>query len=187
MAASNLARKNPDRLLKLIKDRKIPETVRQQAILGAARTMAINLDPAAAPLLRIDLPAHPILNHWRVRYFIHYQQWPDVLQAISKLPPEERGEIEWNYWTSRALTMTGSADLAMEGFQKVAQSNSWYGFLSADYLGMPYDLRAKSERPSVFIDTVNQRTDMTSCPLIVRRGAHGHGKTPMGFCHRTAD
>ena len=41
MAASRLARKNPDRLLKLIKDRKIPEAVRQQAILGAARTMAI--------------------------------------------------------------------------------------------------------------------------------------------------
>lgn len=171
MAASRLARKNPDRLLKLIKDRKIPEAVRQQAILGAARTMAINLDPAAAPLLRMDLPPHPILNHWRVRYFIHYQQWPDVLQAISKLPPEERGEIEWNYWTSRALTMTGSADLAMDGFQKVAQSNSWYGFLSADYLGVPYDLRAKSERPAeTLIDRVNQRTDVTVARLLFEEG-----------------
>ena len=88
-----------------------------------------------------------ILNHWQVRYFIRYQQWPDVLRAISKLPPEERGEIEWTYWTSRALTMTGSADLAVEKFQKVAQSNSRHRFLSADFLGVPYDLRAKSERP----------------------------------------
>jgi len=46
MAASRLASRNPDKLLALIKDRKIPDSVRQLAISGAARTMAINLDPA---------------------------------------------------------------------------------------------------------------------------------------------
>ena len=88
-----------------------------------------------------------------------------------ELSPEEREEIEWNYWTSRALMMTGSADLGIEGFQKVAQSNSWYGFLSADYLGVPYDLRAKSERPSeTLIDTVNQRKDVTVARLLFEEG-----------------
>ena len=171
MAASRLARKNPDKLLSLIKDRKIPDSVRQQAILGTARTMAINLDPAAAPLLRMDLPSNPILDHWRVRFFIHFQEWPDVLMAISKLSPEERGEIEWNYWVSRALAMTGNPDLAFGGFRKAAESSSWYGFLSADYLGIPYDLRPKSERPSVFsIDTVNRRIDITIARLLFEEG-----------------
>ena len=171
MAASRLARRNPDKLLALINDRKIADSVRSQAILGAARTMAINLDPAAAPLLRMELPSHPILNHWRVRYFIHFQEWPDVLKAIAKLSPEERGEIEWNYWTSRALAMTGSSDLAAEGFRKVAESNSWYGFLSADYLGLPYDLRPKSERPTeTLVETVNQRTDVTVAKLLFEEG-----------------
>ena len=171
MAASRLARKNPDKLLSLIKDRKIPDSVRQQAVLGTARTMAINLDPAAAPLLRMDLPSNPILDHWRVRFFIHFQEWPDVLMAISKLSPEERGEIEWNYWVSRALAMTGNPDLAFGGFRKAAESSSWYGFLSADYLGIPYDLRPKSERPSVFsIDTVDQRIDITIARLLFEEG-----------------
>lgn len=171
MAASRLARKNPDKLLSLIKDRKIPNSVRQQAVLGTARTMAINLDPAAAPLLRMDLPSNPILDHWRVRFFIHFQEWPDVLMAISKLSPEERGEIEWNYWVSRALAMTGNPDLAFGGFRKAAESRSWYGFLSADYLGIPYDLRPKSERPSVFsIDTVNRRIDITIARLLFEEG-----------------
>ena len=171
MAASRLARKNPDKLLSLIKDRKIPDSVRQQAILGTARTMAINLDPAAAPLLRMDLPSNPILDHWRVRFFIHFQEWPDVLMAISKLSPEERGEIEWNYWVSRALAMTGNPDLAFGGFRKAAESSSWYGFLSADYLGIPYDLRPKSKRPSVFsIDTVDQRIDITIARLLFEEG-----------------
>ena len=171
MAASRLARKNPDKLLSLIKDRKIPDSVRQQAVLGTARTMAINLDPAAAPLLRMDLPSNPILDHWRVRFFIHFQEWPDVLMAISKLSPEERGEIEWNYWVSRALAMTGNPDLAFGGFRKAAESSSWYGFLSADYLGIPYDLRPKSERPSVFsIDKVDQRIDITIARLLFEEG-----------------
>ena len=171
MAASRLASRNPDKLLALIKDRKIPDSVRQSAILGAARTMAINLDPAAAPLLRMDLPSHPILNHWRVRYFIHYQEWADVLTAIAQLSPEERGEIEWNYWTSRALAMTANADLAFEGFRKVAESNSWYGFLAADHLGIPYDLRPKSKRPTApLIDAVNNRTDVTVARLLFEEG-----------------
>ena len=171
MAASRLASKNPDKLLSLIKDRKIPDSVRQQAILGTARTMAINLDPAAASLLRMDLPSNPILDHWRVRFFIHFQEWPDVLMAISKLSPEERGEIEWNYWVSRALAMTGNPDLAFGGFRKAAESSSWYGFLSADYLGIPYDLRPKSKRPSVFsIDTVDQRIDITIARLLFEEG-----------------
>ena len=171
MAASRLARRNPDQLLSLIKDRKIQDSVRERAILGAARTLAINLDPAASPLLKMELPSHPILNHWRVRYFIHFQKWPEVLDAISRLSPEERKEIEWNYWTSRSLAMTGSPDLAFEGFRKVAQSNSWYGFLAADYLNTPYDLSAKSRRPAnSLVSDVNRRTDVTVARLLFEEG-----------------
>ena len=171
MAASRLARRNPDQLLSLIKDRKIQDSVRERAILGAARTLAINLDPAASPLLKMELPSHPILNHWRVRYFIHFQKWPEVLNAISRLSSEEQKEIEWNYWTSRSLAMTGSPDLAFEGFQKVAQSNSWYGFLAADYLNTPYDLSAKSRRPAnSLVSDVNRRTDVTVARLLFEEG-----------------
>ncbi|MDC1076575.1 transglycosylase SLT domain-containing protein [Litorivicinus sp.] len=171
MAASRLASRNPERLLELIKNREIPDAFREQAILGAARTMAINLDPAAAPLLRMDLPSHPILNHWRVRYFIHFQEWADVLTAISQLAQEERNEIEWNYWASRALAMTGNSDLAFEGFRKVAESNSWYGFLAADYLGIAYNLAPKTKRPpETLIAKVNERADVTVARLLVEEG-----------------
>ena len=171
MAASRLARKNPDQILELIRDRKVPDAVRGDAIVGAARTMAINRDPAAAPLLRMDLPEHPVLDHWRVRYFIHFQQWDDVLKSIARMPPATRGEIEWSYWSARALAMTGNADLAYEGFRKVAESNSWYGFLAADYLGLPYDLRPKSTRPmDTVVERVNQRTDVTVAKLLFQEG-----------------
>ena len=171
MAASRLASRNPDQLLLLIKDRKIPDAVREKAILGAARTLAIKLDPAASPLLNMELPSHPILNHWRVRYFIHYQKWPEVLTAIARLSSEEQREIEWNYWTSRSLAMTGSSDLAFAGFQKIAKSNSWYGFLAADYLDIPYDLSAKSQRPADSLVTdVDRRTDVIVARLLFEEG-----------------
>ena len=53
--------------------------------------------------------------------------------------------------------------------------------------GVPYDLRAKSERPpETLVDMVNQRTDVTVARLLFEEGL-GHGKTPVGFCHRPVD
>ena len=67
--------------------------------------------------------------------------------------------------------MTGNPDLAFEGFQKVAKSNSWYGFLAADYLDIPYDLSAKSRRPANSLVTdVNRRTDVTVARLLFEEG-----------------
>ena len=188
MAASRLASRNPDKLLALIKDRKIPDIIREKAIVGAARTMAINLDPAAAPILRMKLPPHPILDHWRIRFFIHYQQWSDVLAAISKLAPEKRNEIEWKYWLSRALTMTGSGDLALKGFQKVAKSNSWYGFLAADYIKVAYDLKSKSERPAdELVTAVNLRVDITVAKLLFQEGLNVMARRQWDFTIKRLD
>ena len=91
--------------------------------------------------------------------------------AISQLAPEDRNEIEWNYWASRALAMTGNSDLAFEGFRKVAESNSWYGFLAADYLGIAYNLAPKTKRPpETLIANVNERTDVTVARLLFEEG-----------------
>lgn len=163
MAANRLARKNPDTVLKLIKNRQISDSVRAKAITGAARFMALNLDPAAAPLLRMDLPSHPMLDPWRIRYFIHFQLWTDVLEAIDRLTPEDRQELEWIYWSSRANAMIGKTDLARKGFLETAESKSWYGFLASDYLGISYDLKPKSQRPDR--DSVNQVASIPSVKI----------------------
>ncbi len=171
MAANRLTRSNPDRMLALLKERKIPESVREKAILGTALVMVMNADPAVTPLLKMQLPPHPVLDIWRIRFFIAQQNWPQVLDAISRLSPDQQGELEWTYWTSRALTMTGSADLALDGFQKVALSNSWYGFLAADHLQAPYDLTPKTTRPDeAIINQVATRTDVEVARLLFDEG-----------------
>ena len=171
MAANRLTRSNPDRMLALLKERKIPESVREKAILGTALVMVMNADPAVTPLLKMQLPPHPVLDIWRIRFFIAQQNWPQVLDAISRLSPDQQGELEWTYWASRALTMTGSADLALDGFQKVALSNSWYGFLAADHLQAPYDLTPKTTRPDeAIINQVATRTDVEVARLLFDEG-----------------
>ena len=171
MAANRLTRSNPDRMLALLKERKIPESVREKAILGTALVMVMNADPAVTPLLKMQLPPHPVLDIWRIRFFIAQQNWPQVLDAISRLSPDQQGELEWTYWASRALTMTGSSDLALDGFQKVALSNSWYGFLAADHLQAPYDLTPKTTRPDeAIINQVATRTDVEVARLLFDEG-----------------
>ena len=171
MAANRLTRSNPDRMLALLKERKIPESVREKAILGTALVMVMNADPAVTPLLKMQLPPHPVLDIWRIRFFISQQNWPQVLDAISRLSPDQQGELEWTYWASRALTMTGSSDLALDGFQKVALSNSWYGFLAADHLQAPYDLTPKTTRPDeAIINQVATRTDVEVARLLFDEG-----------------
>jgi len=102
---------------------------------------------------------------------VSQQNWSQVLAAIARLSPEQQGELEWTYWASRALAMTGSSDLALAGFQSVAQSNSWYGFLAADYLGTPYDLNPKSTRPDeATIQRVAARVDVDVARLLFDEG-----------------
>lgn len=171
VAAARLAQRNPDKILELLKNKKIPQSARTKAIVGAVKIMAIKLDPAAAPLLQMTLPPHPVLDHWRVRYFVHYQRWSDVLQAISRLDPKERNQIEWTYWSSRAHAMTGNADLAEQGFLKIAESRSWYGFLASDYLGLPYDLKPRSRRPEQkVIDRVSAMPSIEIARLLFIEG-----------------
>lgn len=171
MAGNRLARTDAAKMMALLEDPDFPDLAKPEATLGAALTMALDKDPAAARLLSQSLPAHPVLDVWRVRYFIDQENWPQVLNAIARLSPDQQRELEWTYWTSRALAMTGSPDLAQAGFIRVAESNSWYGFLAADYLGLPYQFAPKSTRPpQAIVDRVAARTDVVIAQLLFQEG-----------------
>lgn len=171
MAARRLTDSNPERMLALLADPNFPAAARAEATLGAALDLALDKDARAEALLKRDLPPHPVLDVWRVRYFIDRQRWASVLNAIARLSPDQQNELEWTYWTSRALAMTGNADLAQPGFLRVAESNSWYGFLAADYLGLPYQFSPKSTRPDPsVIERVAARTDVVVAQLLFNEG-----------------
>jgi soluble lytic murein transglycosylase len=84
------------------------------------------------------------LTALRLRWAIAENDWPSVEQTSTMLAAADTGEGAWTYWRARALSQRGAGTEADRLFAALAQKRSYYGFLSADRLGLPY---AFEERP----------------------------------------
>ena len=86
-------------------------------------------------------PADSSLRRWRVRAALRAGKWHMALNFINALPPSEQGSKEWRYWKARALEKTGDDAAALQIFSVLAKDRSYYGFLSADRLGLRYAMQ----------------------------------------------
>lgn len=93
------------------------------------------------------------VKEWLIRSALWNKEWEKVLSVINNLPGTESNEPEWRYWRARALQEIGiarqdsrSVDLATDIFNKISDDRSYYGFLAADQLGQPYNLRSDAIR-----------------------------------------
>jgi soluble lytic murein transglycosylase len=66
--------------------------------------------------------------------------WPRVLQRLRGWPKEDQKTERWRYWYARALQQTGHPAEARRRFTRLARARSYYGFLAADQVGLPYHL-----------------------------------------------
>jgi soluble lytic murein transglycosylase len=78
------------------------------------------------------------LTAMRLRWAISEQDWPALLRHATALSDASAQEASWRYWRARALAETGDQSGAQSLFAEVAQERDYYGFLSADVLGLPY-------------------------------------------------
>lgn len=88
---------------------------------------------------------------WLLRSALWQKDWSKVLRVIDKMPTHEANSPQWRYWRARALQEIGiarqdhqSVDLATQAFNKVSDDTGYYGFLAADHLGQPYNLKSDS-------------------------------------------
>jgi len=56
------------------------------------------------------------------------------------MPADLKTDERWRYWEARAKLESGDADEANTVFEELALSASYYGFLSADQLDLPYTI-----------------------------------------------
>jgi len=100
-------------------------------------------DPLAWQFLQqIEPCAHDTrLQESRLRAALYRQQWDQVLTWIEQLPEESRQSERWRYWHARALEQTGDRKAANELYASLAGERSFYGFLAADHIGAPYNLK----------------------------------------------
>ncbi|MDR2689759.1 MAG: lytic transglycosylase domain-containing protein [Azoarcus sp.] len=74
---------------------------------------------------------------WRVRASLRAEDWPAVLDAINRMPPEEHQITTWSYWRGRALAATGKHAEAQIEFARIANDPGFYGILASEELGRP--------------------------------------------------
>lgn len=76
---------------------------------------------------------------WYVRRALAGGDWPTVMHALDALPDSLQGDTTWRYWRARALEAIGQKTDATDIYAAIAGERSYYGFLAADRLGVPYD------------------------------------------------
>jgi soluble lytic murein transglycosylase len=78
------------------------------------------------------------LTGMRLRWAIAEMDWEAIRATLPSLSAAARNESVWRYWLARALEVEGDSQSAQELFALVARERSYYGFLAADRLGLPY-------------------------------------------------
>ncbi len=73
---------------------------------------------------------------WMARMALRQGDWGKLLNAISGLPPELRKKDIWQYWQAHAEKQTRRK--VTINLHKLAGNASFYGFLAADQLNVPY-------------------------------------------------
>ncbi|NIL94613.1 MAG: transglycosylase SLT domain-containing protein [Woeseiaceae bacterium] len=84
---------------------------------------------------------------WRARTSLRLRNWPNLLADIEAMTATERGTEEWRYWYGIALQRNNRIAEGDAVLQQLAAERSYYGFLAADELGLPYSLVDESFSP----------------------------------------
>ncbi len=111
------------------------------------------------------------IRYWRIRTAMRALDWPEVIRDIKSLPKSEQSDIQWRYWLAYAYAETGRSKKANSLFETLAKTLSYYGFLAADRLGLPYAL---NDNTSVAEKALKQRL-MKNKALIIAREYHYAG------------
>lgn len=78
------------------------------------------------------------VTRWKARTALVEHDWAGVLAATDEMSEDERQTEEWRYWLAIALQASGESEAASARLEELAAERSYYGFLAADALGLPY-------------------------------------------------
>lgn len=144
--AKIMAQKTPDTMYKLWPKLKKHFIFTKKQIDTVERTNALF---AAVDYLPItiramnDLPASQKdaqINAWKVRYHLNNGNWKAAKKTIKAMPGFQRKKDSWQYWLARSSAKSGDVQQAKKIFSKLALETSFYGFMAADHMRLPYEM-----------------------------------------------
>jgi soluble lytic murein transglycosylase len=121
--------------------------------LRTARHIALwtardGLPGAYAQLVSLSPPAqNEEVLRWRARSSLRDRNWANLVADIDAMTVDERNAEEWRYWRALALQQQGMQDQAAAMLAELATQRSYYGFLAADELGLPYEFGSDTFEP----------------------------------------
>jgi len=90
-------------------------------------------------LAKLDLDSDDQrINELYVLNALQDKDWETALGWIEHMSLEQQQTDRWRYWRGRALEAMGRLDEARSAYLSIADSRSYYGFLSADRAGTNY-------------------------------------------------
>ncbi len=81
------------------------------------------------------------VRQWRARSAIREGKWDAITSSITRLSEEEQNDFRWQYWLAASKAQQGKKTEALKDYYQLAQNRSYYGFLAADKMDMPYEFQ----------------------------------------------
>ena len=78
------------------------------------------------------------LQEARIRAALMRQDWGSVARWIAEFPEKQQASERWLYWKGRAMEAMGHKEQAEALYRAAAAERTYYGFLAADRIGVPY-------------------------------------------------
>ena len=138
-----------------------------------------HLPNAYALLSNLSLAAqNDEVMRWRARSSLKSDEWERLLDDIRQMTEGERSAEEWRYWNAVALQQSGRASAAKAEFESLAAERSYYGFLAADELDVPYALtQADLEADESMVSAMSSRADLLRARELFLVGLDGRGRS----------
>ena len=118
--------------------------------------------------LLLELPADlqtDQTNLWLARIYLRDQDWQGLIDTVEQMPVHLQQQNEWHYWLARSYESLGYDVQSSTKFYFLANKSSYYGFLAADKLKIPY--RIEQENVAT-IDEFDETQFLTENPFLLR-------------------
>jgi soluble lytic murein transglycosylase len=81
------------------------------------------------------------VKQWRLAYSLESGDWQDTVNILSSLPDKMQADESVVYWKARALEQLGNKIWPKQAFSELSERRDYYGFLSANKMGIEANLR----------------------------------------------
>ena len=138
-----------------------------------------NLPGAYELLIKLPVAAqNDEVMRWRARSSLRKHNWSNLLADIDAMSAAELGTEEWRYWRGITLRRNNRIPEGEAVLAELATERSYYGFLAADELGLPYALGGSAfVADEQRLVELGDRPDLTRARELFRVGLDGRGRS----------